>query len=85
VKHLVITHERQGMKPEEIVAELPHLTLADIYAALAYYHDHRKAINEEIAADREWSKQMKATQPSRVQEKRKARKAHAPDDSLPSG
>jgi uncharacterized protein DUF433 len=47
-------HERQGMSPEEIVSEFLHLTLADVYAALAYYHDHREAINAEIAADRAW-------------------------------
>src|SRR3954452_13625046 len=42
VKHLAIMHERQGMTPEDIVSEFPHLTLADVYAALAYYHDHRE-------------------------------------------
>src|SRR4051812_14711855 len=50
VKHLAIMHERQGMSPEDIVSEFPHLTLADVYAALAYYHDHREAMNAEIAA-----------------------------------
>src|SRR5262249_20463004 len=70
VKHLVIMHERQSMNPAEFLAELPHLTLADIYVALAYYHDHREAINAEIAADRAWF-EKKATEPSRVQEKRK--------------
>jgi uncharacterized protein (DUF433 family) len=54
VKHVAIMHERQGMTPEAIVSEHRHLTLADIYAALAYYHDHREAINAEIVADREW-------------------------------
>ena len=27
VKHLAIMHERQGMSPEDIVSEFPHLTL----------------------------------------------------------
>jgi uncharacterized protein (DUF433 family) len=85
VKHLAIMHERQRMSPEEIVAELPHLTLADVYAALAYYHDHREAMNAEIAADRAWYEEQKAKQPSRLQERLKARKSDAPDDSLPPG
>jgi uncharacterized protein (DUF433 family) len=85
VKHLAIMHERQGMSPEEIVSEFPHLTLADIYAALAYYHDHREAINAEIAADRAWYDEQKAKQPSRLQETLKARKANAPDDPLSPG
>ena len=68
VKHLAIMHERQGMSPEEIVSEFPHLTLADVYAALAYYHDHRESINAEIAADRAWYEEQKARQPSRLKE-----------------
>ena len=49
VKHLVVMHERQRMTPEEIVSELPHLTLADIHSALAYYHDHRETINGDLS------------------------------------
>jgi uncharacterized protein (DUF433 family) len=85
VKHLVIMHQRQGMSPEDIVSEFPHLSLADVYAALAYYHDHREAMNAEIAADRAWYENQKATQPSRLQERLKSRKSDAPDDSLPHG
>jgi hypothetical protein len=32
-------------------AELPHLSLAQIYAALAYYYDHKDAYDHEMA---EW-------------------------------
>ena len=84
VKHLVVMHERQRMSPDEIVAELPHLTLADVYAAMAYYHDHRETINAEIAADRKWYEEMKAKNPSRLQEKLEQRMANAPDDSVSS-
>jgi len=69
VKHLVIMHERQGMSPKDIVSEFPHLTLADVYAALAYYHDHREAINAEIAADRAWYEELRANNPSPLQER----------------
>lgn len=85
VKHLAIMHQRQCMSPEEIVSEFPHLTLADVYAALAYYHDHREAINAEIAADRAWYEEQRAKQPSKLQEILKARKAHASDNPLPPG
>lgn len=78
VKHLAIMHEQQKMSPEDIVSEFPHLTLADVYAALAYYHDHREAINAEIAADERWYHEQKAKQPpSRFQEAIKARKLNA--------
>jgi uncharacterized protein (DUF433 family) len=85
VKHIVVMHERQGMTPEQVVSEYPHLTLADIYAALAYYHDHREEINADIGAERDWYEEMKAKHPSRVIEKLRQRKSDAPDDPLPSG
>ncbi len=85
VKHLAIMHQRQGMSPEEIVSEFPHLTLADIYAALAYYHDHREAMNAEIAADRAWYEEQREKQPSRIKEVLKARMGNAADDTLPPG
>ena len=34
----------RGMTPEEIVAEFPQLSVADVHAALAYYLDHREDI-----------------------------------------
>lgn len=48
--------DRQGVSPELIAAdEYPQLSLAQVYAALAYYHANRPTIDEEIeAADREY-------------------------------
>lgn len=83
VKQLAIMHERQGMTPAEIVEEFPHLTLADIHAALAYFHDNRESINAEIAADSAWYDEQIAGRPSLVQEKLKARKEHGQNDSVP--
>jgi uncharacterized protein (DUF433 family) len=40
-----------GLTPEEIVAEIPHLTLAQVYAALAYYHANREEIEQDIAEE----------------------------------
>jgi len=42
-----------GMTPEEMVREWKHLTLAQIYDALSYYHDHKKAIDRLIHENRE--------------------------------
>jgi uncharacterized protein (DUF433 family) len=83
VKHVAIMHERERKTPEQIVSEFPHLTLASIYAALAYYHDHREEINAEIAADRAWYEEQREKQLSRLREALKARKANAQDDTLP--
>jgi len=40
-----------GLTAEEIVAEIPHLTLAQVYAALAYYHVNREEIEQDIAEE----------------------------------
>src|SRR3990170_1651330 len=40
-----------GLSPEEISTEIPHLSLAQVYAALAYYHANREEIEADIAAE----------------------------------
>ena len=40
-----------GMTPEEIATEIPHLSLAQVLAALAYYHANREAMDAETAAE----------------------------------
>jgi len=42
-----------GLAPEEIAAKIEHLTLAQIHAALAYYHANRDEIDSDIAAEEE--------------------------------
>jgi len=40
-----------GLSPEEIADEFGHLTLAQVYAALAFYHANRDEIEAAIAAE----------------------------------
>ncbi len=40
-----------GHIPEEIVAKIPHLNLAQIHAALAYYHANRSEIDADLAKE----------------------------------
>jgi len=40
-----------GLTPEEIAAKVEHLTLAQIHAALAYYHANRDEIDSDIARE----------------------------------
>src|SRR5687768_1710871 len=59
VQDVVVWHEMRGYCPDEIVDLFPGITLADVYAALAYYFDHREEIDEEFrSADRlaDWVK-----------------------------
>ena len=59
VRRVVDLAYRQGLSAEQIVEQMPHLTLAGIYAALAYYHANRSEIEgylaEEDADDRRLS------------------------------
>jgi uncharacterized protein (DUF433 family) len=40
-----------GLSPEEIAHRIPPLTLAQVYAALTYYHANRDEIEGDIAAE----------------------------------
>ena len=44
----VVLWTEQGRSPDEIVADFPQLSLADVHAALAYYYDHRDEIDSQI-------------------------------------
>jgi len=50
----IIGYIRMGYSPEAIATEiLPHLTLAQIYDALSYYHEHKAEIDKELSEDSE--------------------------------
>lgn len=51
VAMIVADYLWRGWSAEEIVRQYPHLTLAEVHAALAYYHDHRDDIESELAAE----------------------------------
>lgn len=56
----IVVWTEAGQSPDEIVGSFPHLTLADVYAALAYYHDHREATDRQIREDDDFVAAMKA-------------------------
>jgi uncharacterized protein (DUF433 family) len=43
---------QQGILPEQIPSQLPHLTLAQVFDALSYYSDHQDEINAHIERNR---------------------------------
>ena len=51
---------------DEIQRQHPHLSLAQIYAALSYYHDHREEIDREIEERLERVERIAASQPPSV-------------------
>ena len=48
----IVVWYKQGYGPEEITDQYPHLTLAQAYTALAYYHAHREEIEADLATAR---------------------------------
>ncbi len=65
VQNVVIWHERLGLSADEIAAEYD-LTLADVYAALAYYYDHRAEIDASIRKDEALVAQLRERTPSKL-------------------
>jgi uncharacterized protein (DUF433 family) len=67
VMDVVLMHGEGGMSPADIVEQFPGITLADVYAALAYYHDNKAEIEHDIEVhDR--ADEYGKTQPSKLKE-----------------
>lgn len=64
VKHIAGLIQAHGYTAEQLHTEAyPHLSLSQIYAALAYYYDHQAEIDRQVAeddafAEREREKQL---------------------------
>lgn len=83
VQDIYVDSEVHGKSPEEIVANLPHLTLAQVHAALSYYFDHRDEILHELQEDEKFVALVKRrTGPGPLE--LKLRDAGA-SDAIPSG
>jgi len=70
VQDIAVWHERLGMGVVEICADYG-LSLAEVYAALAYYFDYKDEIDRDIAADQIYFEAFKQNNPSLLQEKLK--------------
>ena len=78
VEHVAVWHERVGMSPEEIASEYS-LSLGDVYAALAYYHDHREEIDRRMEEGKAFAEAMKAEAPSVLRERLEGERQGAAD------
>lgn len=47
----VVGWYKLGLSPEEIAERIGHLNLAQVYAALTYYHANREEIEAALAAE----------------------------------
>src|SRR5690606_27616994 len=78
---IYVASEVRGETPDEIVAQYPTLTLAQVHAALAYYWDNREAIDQQMEDADEFVEELrKATGPGPLA--RKLARRDAGDDPL---
>jgi uncharacterized protein (DUF433 family) len=56
-----VLSERVGKSPDQIVAAYPHLTLADVHAALAYYWDNKDTIDRQMKEADEFVQNLKSS------------------------
>src|SRR5690349_14424154 len=67
VHHIAVWHEQLGMNADTIATEY-NLSLADVYAGLAYYYDHQDAINAAIRDEEPFVDALQQT-PSKLKAK----------------
>lgn len=60
VIEVVRNKEWTGQSAEELQRDMPHLSLAQIYAALSYYHAHKEELDAEIARRERMMEQLRA-------------------------
>jgi uncharacterized protein (DUF433 family) len=83
VQDIYTWHELEGVSPDEIVSRFPQLSLADVYAGLAYYWDHREETERQIKEDQDLIAEMRRAIPSKLV--RKLAAGNDPDAPVPSG
>jgi uncharacterized protein (DUF433 family) len=84
VQDVAVWHEDMGMSTAAILEQYPQLSPAKIYAALAYYYEHKDTIRAKMAADEKFVRELRAkTPPSKLELLRGD--VRDPYDPLPSG
>ncbi len=79
VHNIVVWHERLGRSADEIATEYD-LSLADVYAALAYYFDHRETIDRELEESQAFVEALRQRTPSRLKQKLQEHQSDGAED-----
>lgn len=84
VQDVAMLSELQGYSPDKIIEAFPHLTLAQVHAALSYYFDHRSEIQNELREDQDLAELIRqARGPGLLEGRMKSQ--DRPDDAVSSG
>jgi len=68
VRQIVTWHDRMGISADEIASDYD-LAIADVYAALAYYFDHREEIDAATSSDVTFIEGLRRSVPSKLKPK----------------
>ena len=60
----MLDHIAYGWSPEELHFQHPHLTMGQIYSALAYYWDHKAELDQDMERRLQLVDQLQQTSPS---------------------
>lgn len=74
IRDIVAARDLSGLTPEEIAASVyPGLTLAQVYASLAYYEDHRDEIDQAMQNEVQFIEQFLKDHPQMARDVRPAK------------
>lgn len=65
--HRIVTWYKLGHTAEEIARRYGHITVAQVYAALAYYHANQSEIEADLAAEGAEADRLEAEHTGQVQ------------------
>jgi uncharacterized protein (DUF433 family) len=78
VVEVVLDKLAHGSSPEEMHVQYPHLSLAQIHSALAYYHDNNVDLDAQMARDRKEIQNIRAQSAETPGRKRLRSLGHIP-------
>jgi len=64
VENVFVCHELLGRTPDEITADYPHLSLAQIYAALTYIHEHYDEVRTQFEERKKLAERSETAAPA---------------------
>ena len=60
VQDIAADYERHGLTADQIASEYPHLSLAQVHAALAYYFDNQDSVRQHMRDDAAYLESVKS-------------------------
>jgi|ERR1035438_990418 uncharacterized protein (DUF433 family) len=60
VVEVVLSKQAYDLTPEELHEQYPHLSLAQIHAALAYYYDHKAELDADMERRAKLAEELRA-------------------------